>query len=438
SGGGNFTLRVVHRARALLLNEHVPKRVRTMLLLQAQTPPKVSEKLIVTASRAKGAELDRVTSKALIPDFIRRYKIDTSELDRSVDSFRCFNDFFARSLKPSARPLQGDSQTLLSPADCRCVVFQSVSVARKLWIKGRQFSVATLLDARNDARCAELAYDLQNGSIVVARLAPQDYHKWHVPCECEQLWMRRVPGTLCTVNPVAVNRSDCDVFTRSKRIVCRMRSPVFGDFALIAIGAQFVGAMHLYHTEDPRVLVFDSARVQFDSDLLYNSEVPIETLVRVRERIGTVRSLEITQELVQRRVHNLHWLEQLLHPSSDEASAGVAGAVTATAASDKTQRTGVLQSMSRVLARLTRSDKKQTRQRQQRGEPKSGAVSPSQVPSALDLHRREHRDNDFDDSTDTENSSDSDGDVPQVHRLSLPPGSSETTQAMHSGARTQH
>lgn len=70
-----------------------------------------------------------------------------TEILDPLESFKTFNQFFYRKLKPSARPIQDpeDPNTLVSCADCRLMCFDTVSDAQKLWIKGREFTIERLL-----------------------------------------------------------------------------------------------------------------------------------------------------------------------------------------------------------------------------------------------------------------------------------------------------
>jgi hypothetical protein len=76
------------------------------------------------------------------------------------------------------------------------MVFETVSEATKLWIKGREFSVARLLgDVYRDE-----AEKYVGGALAIFRLAPQDYHRFHVPVDGRIGEMRDVKGEYYTVN----------------------------------------------------------------------------------------------------------------------------------------------------------------------------------------------------------------------------------------------
>lgn len=89
-----------------------------------------------------------------------------------------------------------DPTTIVSAADCRLVVFESVNEATKLWIKGREFTVARLLGDAYKHEAARYA----GGSLAIFRLAPQDYHRFHSPVDGVIGPMTHISGEYYTVN----------------------------------------------------------------------------------------------------------------------------------------------------------------------------------------------------------------------------------------------
>ena len=106
--------------------------------------------------------------------------------------------FSLRKLKPGARPVEAleDPYRLVSGADCRLMVFETVHEATRLWIKGRDFSVGRLL---GDTYRAE-ADKYIGGALCIFRLAPQDYHRFHVPVDGTIGPMTYITGEYYTVN----------------------------------------------------------------------------------------------------------------------------------------------------------------------------------------------------------------------------------------------
>lgn len=112
-----------------------------------------------------------------------------------------------RKLKPGARPIDSpdDPTLLVSAADCRLMVFETVSEATRLWIKGRDFTIGRLL---GDAYREE-AERYVGGALAIFRLAPQDYHRFHVPVDGVIGKMTDIVGEYYTVNVRVAFRRRC-------------------------------------------------------------------------------------------------------------------------------------------------------------------------------------------------------------------------------------
>jgi phosphatidylserine decarboxylase len=268
---------------------------RTVELLRAQ-----SEKM--------GKAYDDPTSKEHIRPFIESFKLEDTlvELKKSnPDDYSCFNEFFSRELKDGARPVDEPSNgnVVSSPADCRLTAFPTIDTATKYWIKGHGFTLERLLDDK------ELADTFDGGSIVIARLAPQDYHRWHSPVNGTVKSVKTIPGAYYTVNPQAINEEgSMDVFCENKRSVMVVSTKdTNSEIAIVAVGAMLVGSI-IYNDgiEQPGaivnrgqclgafqyggstvIVVFPKGKVGLDDDLVKNStEQACETLVRVGWKVG--------------------------------------------------------------------------------------------------------------------------------------------------------
>ncbi|CCG83644.1 Related to phosphatidylserine decarboxylase [Taphrina deformans PYCC 5710] len=280
-----------------------------------------AQELFIQESIKMGKSFDDASSRAKIPGFIKTFNLDTSDLlIQDPAGYPNFNAFFARALKPGARPVSepGDEGVMVSAADCRLVVFPSLTLAQQFWIKGRRFSVPALLGPR----CSDVAAAYAAGSISIFRLAPQDYHRWHTPLSGTVTRIVDLAGSLMTVNPMAINE-DLDIYTENKRSVAFLATPhAKTPVLVIAVGAMLVGSIEwtvregdvltkgqemgkfLYGGSTVLVLTPGDLPVQFDPDLLSNSEGQVipantvdpgeaqlsrgacETQVRVGERVG--------------------------------------------------------------------------------------------------------------------------------------------------------
>jgi len=263
--------------------------------------------LLKEQSEKMGRQYDTPESKAHIQPFIASFNLQDSMSEMvkpDPSSYANFNEFFAREIKESARPIAEPENDFVtsSPADCRLTVFPTVDLATKYWIKGYGFSLARLLGDE------ALAQQFDGGSIAIARLAPQDYHRWHSPVSGTVRGIKDIPGAYYTVNPQAINESGTlDVFCENKRSVMTLqRSSTGSPIAIVAVGAMLVGSIKyqeglseigapvrrgqclgaFYYGGSTVVVLYPPGEVVFDEDLVRNSSEPCETLVKVGWRTG--------------------------------------------------------------------------------------------------------------------------------------------------------
>lgn len=235
------------------------------------------------------------TKKQILP-FIESYDIDTAEFADTVDSYGSFNDFFIRKLKPNARPIATGDKTAVIPADGRFYFFQDIGHDTSFVVKSQQFNLSKFL--KNEA----LAKQYAGGSMVLGRLCPTDYHRFHFPVSGIPQETHPIPGPLYSVNPWAI-RKHLNILWTNKRTYCRMASEQFGEVVLAEIGATTVGTIHQtyqplqpYRKGDEKgyfsfggsalVILFRPNTIQFDPDLLQASQQGVEILCLMGQSMG--------------------------------------------------------------------------------------------------------------------------------------------------------
>ncbi|XP_047978222.1 phosphatidylserine decarboxylase proenzyme 2-like [Salvia hispanica] len=262
---------------------------------------KGAKELLQSISEKQGRKMDSPESAKDIEKFISLFKdqLNLSEIKYPLEQFKTFNEFFIRELKPGARPITnaGCDDVAVCAADCRLMAFETAEDSTRFWIKGRKFSVQGLLGTEV---CSDA---FSGGSLVIFRLAPQDYHRFHVPVSGTIEKFVEIPGCLYTVNPIAVNSKYCNVFTENKRVVSTISTKEFGKVAFVAIGATMVGSINFTKKEGDYVnkgdefgyfsfggstviCVFEKDTIKIDDDLLENSSRHLETLVSVGMQLG--------------------------------------------------------------------------------------------------------------------------------------------------------
>jgi phosphatidylserine decarboxylase len=247
-------------------------------------------------SYKQGRKYDDPTSAREIRSFVNFHQLDMSEVRKPIEDFKNFNEFFYRQLKPDARPCSAASNTkiIVSPADCRSVVFNTLTEATKIWVKGREFSVERLLGKAYPQDAKRYV----NGAMGIFRLAPQDYHRFHIPVDGILDKPKLIEGEYYTVNPMAI-RSALDVYSENIRYVVPIDSVSHGRVMVICVGAMMVGSTVITRSQGEEVhraeelgyfkfggstilLLFEQGVMRFDDDLIDNSNGALETLVSHR------------------------------------------------------------------------------------------------------------------------------------------------------------
>jgi phosphatidylserine decarboxylase len=243
-----------------------------------------------------GKRMDRPASAAKIAPFLREYGLDPAEFADPPDSFATFNEFFYRRLKPEARPIEADPAAVVFPADGRHLGFQRASDIHGVFVKGQQFDLPALLGDAN------LAARFADGPLVLSRLCPVDYHRFHFPVAGTPGTARLIPGPLFSVSPIALRRKLAYLWT-NKRAVTLLDAGLFGTVAIIEIGATCVGSIRQTYTPgtpiakgaekgyfafggSSTITLFEPGRVHLAQDLLEQSSRQTELYARVGTLMG--------------------------------------------------------------------------------------------------------------------------------------------------------
>lgn len=176
-------------------------------------------------------------SRRKIMPFINKFEVDPKEFALEPEEYKSFNDFFIRHLKPEARPIAPGKNVAIIPADGRYLFHPNIHESEGFVVKGEKFNLATLLEDE------ELAHQYALGTMVMARLCPTDYHRFHFPCDCIPSKTKLINGWLYSVNPIAIKR-DIHIFTQNKRTLTELQTEDFGKVLYMEIGATSVGLIH--------------------------------------------------------------------------------------------------------------------------------------------------------------------------------------------------
>lgn len=244
-----------------------------------------------------GWRMDQPSTKQKIGPFIEQYGLDPSEFQCEVKDFASFNEFFFRKLKPEARPVNADPSSVVFPADGRHLCVPDLSHCDGLFVKGEMFNLQELLQDR------KLADQYAEGSLLLSRLCPVDYHRFHFPVAGVPGATRLINGPLYSVNPIALCQN-IHILATNKRCVTELQTEKFGRVLLLEIGATCVGSIcqtykagqmvskggekgYFRFGGSSTITVFEPGRVRFEQDLIENSKCHRELYARVGDRMGS-------------------------------------------------------------------------------------------------------------------------------------------------------
>lgn len=247
-------------------------------------------------SKFYGWLMDRPSSAEKIAPFIEKFGLDPAEFAEPVESFRSFNEFFSRKLKPSARPLDLGPRSVIFPADGRHRLVADVQECRDLFVKGIHFSLEELVDD------SALADEFKGGSALISRLCPTDYHRFHFPLAGVPDAPRLINGPLYSVSPIALSQRPT-ILWENKRYLTTIDDTVCGRVLFLEVGATCVGSV--VHTSEPGkaiakgdekgtflfggstvITLFKKSAVQWDVDLLVHSAAGRELYALMGQHAG--------------------------------------------------------------------------------------------------------------------------------------------------------
>lgn len=265
--------------------------------LYTSTPGKILTDWILSrrsVSVAYGWLQDSSWSARKVAPFIKNFSIPIGDYSRS--EFRSFNDFFIREFKPGMRPFCQAPGEMPAFAEARYYAFESVPETQELPVKGVGLSAARLIGDSEKAR------PFVNGPVLLARLCPVDYHRYHYPDDGRTLDQFTIHGKYHSVNPVALAYRG-DIFISNERRVSLLETANFGKLAYVEVGAICVGRIVQSFDEtrpfkrgDEKgyflfggstvIVLGEPGRWKPDADLLEQTRQNRESYVKLGQRIA--------------------------------------------------------------------------------------------------------------------------------------------------------
>ncbi len=293
-------IRVWDRRSARYVEEKVYGEAWIRRLYDNPVGRRVSELLAGPGvSTLMGAYYDSRFSVPKIERFVEAFEIPMDEYVE--EPWTSFNQFFVRRFRRGRRPFDDGPDRMPAFAEGRYLGWRRVVPESTFPVKGVWLRAAAVL-AGGGAEGDRWIPRFEGGPVLLARLCPVDYHRYHYPDRGTTAAAWRIAGPLHSVNPIALAARG-DILCRNERRVAILETERFGLLAYVEVGAMGVGRIEQTHPEgrpfetgDPKglfrfgastVIVFGEAgRWVPDDDVLERTAAGEECLVRLGEGVA--------------------------------------------------------------------------------------------------------------------------------------------------------
>src|SRR5258708_7461115 len=142
---------------------------------------------------------------------------------------RSFAEFFDREFRPGIRRFPASSDQMGDFSEARYLASIKLEADQTFPVNGHSLSASLIL--RSETR----AEPYFGGPVILARLAPVDYHHNHYPDDGITLDSDSIGGPLWTVNWHALQHQE-DILFRNHRHINILKTRNFGQLAFVEVG----------------------------------------------------------------------------------------------------------------------------------------------------------------------------------------------------------
>ncbi len=262
--------------------------------------PVIASKLL---SNLYGKAQDCAISAKKVPPFIKNFNIPIAQYKKGSrqtnpieTSYASFNEFFIREFQDGQRLFTPNANEMAAFAEARYFAHASMTDQLEIPVKGAMLRAVDLIADPIQAK------DFIEGPLMIARLCPVDYHRYHYPDHGHTLRSFPIAGNLHSVNPLALKYRQ-DIFIKNERRVSILQTENFGKLAYIEVGATCVGKIVQSFDESKPfkkgdekgyflfggstvVLCGEKGKWSPSSDMLANTQKGVETYIQLGDVVA--------------------------------------------------------------------------------------------------------------------------------------------------------
>lgn len=224
----------------------------------------------------------------MIPLFVKTYGIPAEDAEKPLAAYRSLNEFFIRRLQADLRPIDQNTDSLLSPVDATVTGIGQIEADLLITVKGQEYSINEFLDH------SPIADRYRSGFFIVLYLSPADYHRVHSPVTGTISEKSHIPGKVYPVGPFALQNMRKVLSRNERRITCIQHN--HGLVTVVKVGAMNVSSIayvegladHLVRGEEFAYFEFGSTVVLLieNGAFQFRDGLGLSSQVRVGEAIG--------------------------------------------------------------------------------------------------------------------------------------------------------
>jgi len=266
--------------------------------------PMVASKPI---SQCYGSYQDWPISASKVSPFVKKFDIDLSiykagsvSTEKKENSYKTFNEFFIREFEDSQREFVSDENIMPAFCEARYFGHQEINDHVEIPVKGKLLKSKDLLGG------SKWSETFEGGPLLVARLCPVDYHRYHYPLSGDTLDSFQISGQYHSVNPLAL-RTKPEIFIVNERRASILETKNFGKLAYIEVGAAMVGKIVQSHDESKThhrgdekgyflfggstvILLGEKGKWSPSEDILRNTNDGLETYLQLGDEVALLES----------------------------------------------------------------------------------------------------------------------------------------------------
>lgn len=238
-----------------------------------------------------GYIMDSKFSKHFISKFIKKNNIDLNLYERK--KYTSFNDFFKRRKLKEYLDFKKDKNFFLSPCDGKLLAYK-LNDKNLFKIKNLTYSLESLVKDK------ELSDEFKNGNILIFRLEPQNYHRFHFIDDGKFISFKKIDGSLHTVRPIAFENHK--VFLENQRDISCVLTENFGKIIYVEVGALFVGKIKNKRVKNFKkgdekgyfefggstVILITKEMIKIFDEIFINTKNNKETIIKTSNILGKI------------------------------------------------------------------------------------------------------------------------------------------------------